>query len=132
MIKSILEIEQDIYDKIKDELSEIIDGQVYKSGCRPIDAVTEDAVISISDASADQIQEGNVQINIYVPNIGDQPDKERLTEMSKKHDEICKIMNAKSVNEYDFKPGKASDSYEEVEINQYFVNLSFRFKRITF
>lgn len=132
MIKSELQIEQDIYNLLKDELKSMISGNVYKNGMRPIDAQTEDAVISVSDASADQIQLGHVQINVYVPNIGDMPDKARMTELSEQHENLCELMNALTTDEYTFYPSRAARPYEVPELRQHFVNFEIEFERITF
>lgn len=132
MIKSELQIEQDVYDMLKVELKSMITGNVYKHGCRPVDANTEDAVISVSDASSEQIQQGNIQINIYVPDIGDAPDKTRLTELSEKHEYLCDLMNILATDEYNFDPGRSARVYEEPDIHQHFVNLEIEFERITF
>lgn len=132
MIKSELEIEQDVYNLLKNELKGIIGGKVYKSGCRPMDAKTEDAVISVSDATADQIQLGHVLINIYVPDIKGMPNKSRLMELCKKHEAICELMNSLKADEYSFKPGRAASAIEEPDIKQHFANLNIEFERITF
>lgn len=132
MIKSELQIEQDVYNMLNSELKVIISGNVYKQGCRPIDANTEDAVISVSDASAEQIQLGHIQINVYVPDIGDKPDKGRLTEISNEHESLCELMNELTTDEYTFYPGKAAKAYEEPDIKQHFVNFDIEFERITF
>lgn len=132
MIKSELQIEQDVYDMLKGELRSMISGNVYKNGCRPVDANTEDAVISVSDASAEQIQLGHIQINVYVPDIGDAPDKKRLTELSEEHEELCELMNSLTTDEYNFYPGRSARAHEEPDIHQHFVNLEIEFERITF
>lgn len=132
MIKSELQIEQDIYNLLKGELKSMISGSVYKNGMRPIDAQTEDAVIAVSDASADQIQLGHVQINVYVPNIKDMPDKARMTELSEQHENLCELMNALTTDEYTFYPSRAARPYEVPELRQHFVNFEIEFERITF
>lgn len=132
MIKSELQIEQDIYNLLKDELKSMISGNVYKNGMRPIDAQTEDAVIAVSDASADQIQLGHVQINVYVPDINDMPDKARMTELSEQHENLCELMNALTTDEYTFYPSRAARPYEVPELRQHFVNFEIEFERITF
>lgn len=132
MIKSELQIEQDIYNLLKDELKSMISGNVYKNGMRPIDAQTEDAVIAVSDASAEQIQLGHVQVNVYVPNIGDKPDKARMTELSEQHENLCELMNELTTDEYRFYPSRAARPYEVPELRQYFVNFEIEFERITF
>lgn len=132
MIKSELQIEQDIYNLLKVELKSMINGNVYKQGMRPIDAKTEDAVIAVSDASADQIQLGHVQINVYVPDIKDMPDKARMTELSERHENLCELMNALTADEYTFYPSRAARPYEVPELRQHFVNFEIEFERITF
>lgn len=132
MIKSELQIEQDIYNLLKDELKSMIKGNVYKNGMRPIDAQTEDAVIAVSDASAEQIQLGHVQINVYVPDINDMPDKARMTELSEQHENLCELMNALTTDEYTFYPSRAARPYEVPELRQHFVNFEIEFERITF
>lgn len=132
MIKSELEIEQDVYNLLKIGLKQIIKGKVYKSGCRPMDAHTEDAVIIVSDADADQIQSGHVLINMYVPNIGDLPDKKRLTELSKMYEYMRDLLSKTTTSEYNFELGKAIQTYEEPDISQHFVNYAIKFKRTTF
>lgn len=132
MIKSELQIEQDIYNLLKGELKSMISGRVYKNGMRPIDAQTEDAVIAVSDASADQIQLGHVQINVYVPDINDMPDKARMTELSEQHETLCELMNAMTTDEYIFYPSRAARPYEVPELRQHFVNFEIEFERITF
>lgn len=132
MIKSELQIEHDIYNLLKGELKKMITGEVYKNGMRPVDAQTEDAVIAVSDASAEQIQLGHVQVNVYVPNIGSMPDKARLTELSEQHENLCELMNELTTDEYRFYPGRAARPYEVPELNQYFVNFEIEFERITF
>lgn len=132
MIKSELQIEQDIYNLLKGELKSMISGNVYKNGMRPIDAQTEDAVIAVSDASADQIQLGHVQINVYVPDINDMPDKARMTELSEQHENLCELMNALTTDEYTFYPSRAARPYEVPELRQHFVNFEIEFERITF
>ena len=66
MIKSELEIEQDVYDLLKNELKGMISGEVYKSGCRPTDAMTEDAVIKVSDAKMIDVKTHTPIINISI------------------------------------------------------------------
>lgn len=135
MIKSEAQIEKDVYDLLVDYLKTIITGNVYKSGCRPVDAVTEDAVISVSNASADQIQVGHVYVNIYVPDVdngnGYVPDKVRITELSAVHEDLCDYMTSVSNDEYLFTPGRAAQSIEEPDIRQHFVSMDIRFERIT-
>ena len=137
MIKSEEQIEQDVYDLLHGYLGAVIGGDVYKNGVRPGDSMAEDAVIAVSDASADQIQVGHVYVNIYVPDIDNGsgfpvPDKGRLTELSALHESICEYLNELTTDEYTFYPGKAARTIEEPDIRQHFASMDIEFQRTTF
>lgn len=138
MIKSEAQIEQDVYDLLKPYLEDgLISGKVYKDECRPGDAVTEDAVIAVSNASADQIQTGHVMVNIYVPDIDNGsgfpvPNKGRLAELSALHEDMCCQLNDSTSDEYAFCPGRAARIIQEPDIRQHFASMDIEFQRITF
>lgn len=139
MIKSEAQIEQDVYDLLQPYLEgeKLIHGKVYKDGCRPGDSVAEDAVIAVSNASADQIQTGHVMVNIYVPDIDNGsgfpvPDKARLAELSALHEYLCCQLNDSTTDEYTFYPGRAARIIQEPDIRQHFANMDIEFQRITF
>jgi hypothetical protein len=67
MIKTAQAIEQEMFDILSDLMPTIIKGSFYGSEMRPLDAKTEDAVITVSSASVEQIQEGVARVNIYTP-----------------------------------------------------------------
>lgn len=61
-----------IYERVKqlkDDGYIPINGAIYKGGERPLDAVTEDCCIAILAGNSLQIQEGEVIVNIYVPDV---------------------------------------------------------------
>lgn len=137
MIKSEEQIEQEVYDLLWWYLIGVVYGGVYRNGCRPGDSKAEDAVIAVSNASADQIQVGHVYVNIYVPDIQNGtgfpvPDKERLTELSALHESFCEYMNERTTDEYTFYPGKAAKTIAEPDIHQHFVSMDIEFQRTTF
>jgi hypothetical protein len=67
MMKSDIEIKDDIYKFIKGSaLEKAVTGRLKKTR-RPKDSNLEDIVISILDNEAGQIQEAFVNVNIYVP-----------------------------------------------------------------
>ena len=69
MIKSDIEIKDDIYKFIKGSaLEKAISGKLKKTK-RPKDSNLEDIVISVLDNSCGQIQEAFINVNIYVPDI---------------------------------------------------------------
>lgn len=137
MIKSAEQIEQDVYDLLRPYLKTVIHGEVYRNESRPGDAKTEDAVIAVSNASADQIQVGHVYVNIYVPDVNNGtgflvPAKGRLTELSGLHESLCEYMNERTTDEYTFYPGKSAKTIPESNIHQHFVSMDIEFQRTTF
>lgn len=67
MIKSDIEIKDDIYKFIKGSaLEKAVTGKLKKTR-RPKDSNLEDIVISVLDNAAGQMQEAFVNVNIYVP-----------------------------------------------------------------
>lgn len=78
MIKTEYEFEQDFYDIVKrTEIAHQVNGDVYKSGLRPVDSTKEDVVVKITTVNAEQVQKGVVTITIYVPNIDGLPNSSR-------------------------------------------------------
>lgn len=137
MIKSEERIEQDVYDVLRDEINGLIDGKAYKSGCRPIDSDQEDAVITVSNASGDQIQVGHVIINIYVPDIDNGSgsiiqNKSRTRELADYMESFIETLNECTTDEYTFYPGKAAKTYDEPDILQHRVSMDIEFQRVTF
>jgi hypothetical protein len=129
-------IEQDIFNALERLFKGLISGSLYPSGCRPLDSKLEDAVITVSNASAEQIQEGRARLNIYVRDIDNGsgrlvPDKGRIDELSLLDEDIVEALNAANT-EYEFDLFQATDSIAEPGINQHFVNINLEFKRITF
>lgn len=113
-----------------------ITGSLYPSDCRPLNSQLEDAVITVSSASAEQIQEGRVRLNIYVPDIDNNsgrlvPDKERLEELASLDEEVLAVLNDADTD-YDFDLFQATASIADPNIKQHFVNINLEFKYITF
>lgn len=137
MIKSEDQIEQEVYDLLYDYLKTVINGEVYRNGSRPGDSKAEDAVIAVSNASANQIQVGHVYVNIYDPDVNNGtgflvPAKGRLTELSGLHEPLCEYMNERTTDEYTFYPGKSAKTIPEPNIHQHFVSMDIEFQRTTF
>ena len=130
------EIEQDIYDALETFFSTSIGGSLYEEDCRPLDSKAEDAVIIVSAAGAEQIQEGKAKINIYVPDIDNGsghpvPDKDRAQEISKLEDAIVQTLNDADTG-YLFGIDKAAQVFVNRDNKQHFVSISLTFQRITF
>lgn len=88
MMKSDIEIKDDIYKFIKGSaLEKAVTGKLRKTR-RPKDSNLEDIVISILDNEAGQMQEAFVNVNIYVP---DDIRGGQAEEKSIRLRELCKI-----------------------------------------
>ena len=109
---------------------------LYPSDCRPLNSQLEDVVITVSSASAEQIQEGRARVNIYVPDIDNNsgrlvPDKERLEELAALDEEVLAILNDADTD-FDFELFQATAAIADPNIKQHFVNINLEFKYITF
>ena len=70
MTKTGKDIQDDFYRLLKgSSLEQAVSGSVYKNGYRPRDSRLEDITVTFTTATARQVQEGVVTINIFVPDI---------------------------------------------------------------
>ncbi len=131
MRKTGSEIEIDIYNFLKDEIQAKIKGKVYLQGSRPIDADTEDCVISFMTGIDDQMQTGAVTINIYVPNPNKGMTKnfKRCVEIERFMQNLIEKWHVKT--EYKFTLGQSIMTLAEDSIKQHFVNTKLKYKRLT-
>ena len=89
-----------VYELIKDDVANIINGTVYPDGCRLYNSIgSEDAVVSVSTLSADQVQEGVIALNIFVPNINNatglyMPNRARLLALSQRMGDIVDALQS--------------------------------------
>lgn len=133
---STIRIEQHIYDALAPFFVGKLSGTLYQSDCRPLDSKLEDAVITVSNASADQVQEGRARLNIFIPDIDNNsgrlvPNKTRLDEIASLDEEIVSLLNEANTD-YSFDLFQATATIAEPNTNEHFVNINLSFKRITF
>jgi len=109
-IKTETQIEKDIFRIVKaSEIAQIINGDVYRKGMRPLDAQTEDAVVAFHSGLDGQFQTGIVHLNVYVPKID--------------NDSAVKVKDIARVEELEaaivrlFDEG-VSDPYYELEVRE--------------
>ena len=134
--KTTSRIEQEMYDALEHFFDGKISGAFYPSDCRPADSNVEDAVLTVSNATADQIQDGIARINIYVPDLDNGsgrpvPDKGRITALSDLDEQIIDVLNGADTD-YEFDLAKATETINAEEIKQHFVSITIEFKHITF
>lgn len=129
-------IEMDMYAALEELMGRTIQGTFYPSELRPIEAKTEDAVLTCSNATAGQIQEGRARLNIYVPDINNGgaslvPDKARLMELEAIDEQVLQTLND-SCTAYIFDKFQATTTIAVPERNEHFVNIGIHFKLATF
>ena len=137
MIKTLYDIETDLFKVAKTFFKGKVNGSVYREGCRPSDSEKEDVVCIASFADAEQIQEGESLIDIFVKdvsNIGNrkQPDKKRIGEISSLDLKFVEALNIAFADEYVFNLSRATDYDILPNSNQHYVTIYLSFKRKTF
>lgn len=134
--KSTTQIEQEMYEVLEPFMTGKINGGFYQSDCRPGDSAEEDAVLTVTYASASQVQTGRAKLNIYVPDIdcGSNravPDKARLQKLTQLDEAIIELLNAADTD-YLYSLSQATHTLAEPETQQHFVNINIEFQLITF
>ena len=125
-----------MYDALEHFFEGKISGKFYPSDCRPADSEVEDAVLTVSNATAEQIQDGIARINIYVPNLDNGsgrpvPDKDRLIALSELDEQIIDVLN-EADTDYEFDLAKGTETINAEAIKQHFVNITIEFNHVTF
>ena len=134
MKKTGLEIQDDVFIIIDmSTLKPMITGKIYKGGMRPINAKSEDVVVSFLTGLNGQVQVGVVNVNIYVPDITIDASGQSVCNIPRcraLEAELCKITDNLKASEYRFRPDNIISTFPEPEIKQHFINARIRFKRI--
>ncbi len=134
--KGLTQIELEMYSALEELMGNTIKGTFYPSEVRPLEATTEDAVLTVSSATADQIQEGRARLNIYVPdiNIGGEslvPDKARLMELEGITELVVEKLNEANTA-YTFDLFQATATVAVPGKSEHFVNIGIHFRLATF
>lgn len=129
-------IEMEMYAALEELMGQTIKGTFYPSETRPLEANTEDAVLTVSNATADQIQEGRARLNIYVPDIdigGESlvPDKARLMELEAITEQVVEKLN-EADTAYQFDLFQATATIAVPDKGEHFVNIGIHFRLATF
>lgn len=125
-----------MYDALEHFFEGKISGEFYPSDCRPADSEVEDAVLTVSNATSEQIQDGIARINIYVPDLDNGsgrpvPDKDRLIAISELDEQIIDVLN-EADTDYEFDLAKSTETINAEAIKQHFVNITIEFNHVTF
>ena len=129
-------IEMEMYAALEELMGQTIKGTFYPSEVRPLEANTEDAVLTVSNATADQIQEGRARLNIYVPDIdiGYEslvPDKTRLMELEAVTEKVIETLNEADTAYY-FDLFQATATIAVPGKEEHVLNIGIHFRLTTF
>ena len=133
MTRTSKQIQGDIYRFLKDSaLSSLITGDVYRSGMRPRDSKSEDAVVTFVTGTIGDVQSGVVVVNIYVKDIDPfcngvlVEDSRRTEEIELAADQWVESLTC-AVSDYKFGLVQTIQTFEEPAINQHFVSVRLRY-----
>lgn len=134
MAKTGSQIQGDVYALLRgSSLSQLISGDVYRKGYRPRDSRKEDAVVIFTGGFADEIQEGVVTVNIYVPDIDPYrngvltENGDRTAELERAAADWVKTLTA-NLGGYVFRLSQTIYTEAEPDINQHFVVVKLRYR----
>ena len=134
-MKTGIEIIDAIFEIFKVPLLIEISGQVYKGYERPLNAKTEDAVFEFSGGVDSTIQEGDVNINVYIPDI-DNGDNIKVCDVARCAEiENLLSMTVESnrvVTDYYISTNRTIQTYKLEGIEQHFVNCKVHYKRLNY
>lgn len=110
-----------------------IGGGVYRATNRPRDSKAEDLTVRFTTATARQVQEGVVTLNIYVPDIINRPngvtaeDGARCQQLERLAQDTVDWLTADK-SDYLFSLERAIHTDRDTDISQSFVVVPLRFK----
>lgn len=139
MMKTGAEFEQYICKLVVDSsINDLITGEVYFAGLRPTNSKLEDAVVSFQTGVDGQFQKGNVNVNIYVPNIvftdkyGVSTNIKNFNRCNLVEKACAEFVKTLKVNKYKLSLATTIQTFEFEEANQHFVNMRIRYIHTTF
>lgn len=134
MAKTSKQIQGDVLRLFRDStLYTLMSGEVYRNGNRPRDSKKEDAVVIFTTGQAEEIQEGVVTLNLYVPDIDPYEngvwveDGERTEELERQAQAWVDSLTC-DISNYKFKLQQTIYTEEEPEIHQHFVVVKLRYR----
>ncbi|MDR0207342.1 MAG: hypothetical protein LBI45_08825 [Bacteroidales bacterium] len=136
-MKTAKQIQSDIIELLKDsELSNAVNGKIYRFGYRPRNSQAEDIIVIFTAGFAEQIQTGIVTINIYIPDI-ENVDNGVMLENGRRGGELeiaaCNWVESLTADKSDYKFSLQQTVYTEAEpeINQHFVVVKLKYELLT-
>lgn len=128
-------IERDFFEFVtKSELAKAVSGKVYRKGMRPPESDKEDIVVKFLSGIDEQIQSGIIVLNIYVPDTTIRSTGAKVEDI-KRVEELEELalsfIEENDSTEYELSKDGTPKSLEAEGIEQHFISVRIKFKRIT-
>jgi len=137
-VKTETQIETDFYRIIKSsQIPSIINGKVYRRGMRPLDSQKEDCIVQFLSGQNGQLQEGVLNMNIFVPKIliGSNTNKvEDLKRVEELEIAIMELFTDKAFENpyYLVEVNETPQTIDYADIEQTCINTRIHYTRTTF
>lgn len=136
MKKTASQIEADLYKYFKDKIDQLINGQTYRNGVRPLNSQKEDCVISFLTGLDGQYQTGVININIFVPMVKNNDNQYRkdFIRCDAIEQALMPIIEEAETDlrNYRLQLHQMIQTFEETDIKQFFINAKIKFRYNTF
>ena len=136
MKKTASQIEADLYKYFKDKINPLINGQTYRNGVRPLNSQKEDCIISFLTGLDGQYQTGIININIFVPLVKNNDNQYRkdFVRCDAIEQALMPIIEEAETDlrNYRLQLHQMIQTFEETDINQFFINAKIKFRYNTF
>lgn len=132
------QIEHDIFAILQQSpIAESISGDIYQQGMRPQNSALEDAVVTFVESLDGQIQQGSVDVNIYVPDayvLDDDVLRKNIARCAQIEAQAADWVEAlrEARSEYLFLLGKSICTRQEETIHQHYIQVKLNFKLPSF
>ena len=128
-------IERDFFEFVSNsELAKNISGMVYRKGMRPVGSDNEDIVVKFLSGIDEQIQSGIIVLNIYVPDTTVRSTGAKVEDI-KRVEELEELalsfIEENDSTEYELSKDGTPKSLEAEGIEQHFIQVRIKYRRIT-
>lgn len=128
-------IERDFFEFVSNsELAKNISGMVYRKGMRPVGSDKEDIVVKFLSGIDEQIQSGIIVLNIYVPDTTIRSTGAKVEDI-KRVEELEELalsfIEENDSTEYELSEDGTPKSLEAEGIEQHFIQVRIKYRRIT-
>ncbi|WP_337793650.1 hypothetical protein [Phocaeicola plebeius] len=128
-------IERDFFEFVSNsELAKNISGMVYRKGMRPVGSDKEDIVVKFLSGIDEQIQSGIIVLNIYVPDTTIRSTGAKVEDI-KRVEELEELalsfIEENDSTEYELSKDGTPKSLEAEGIEQHFIQVRIKYRRIT-